>query len=96
MKALESDEAKKLFLKTLKLVLIGMLCLRTSGVYFIMITLDHELEKISDTPDDDLIQLAIDLFKINVGNGVPESLAKQQIMNSVPFNLFPLINDYLK
>lgn len=56
----------------------------------------HELEKISDTPDDALIQLAIDLFKINVEDGVPESLAKQQIMNSVPFNLFPLINDYLK
>ena len=42
------------------------------------------------------IVYGIDLFKINVGNGVPESLAKQQIMNSVPFNLFPLINDYLK
>lgn len=56
----------------------------------------HELEKISETPSDDLIQLAIDLYKINISNGVPESLARQQIMNSVPFNLFPLINDYLK
>ncbi len=56
----------------------------------------HELEKISDTPNDSLIQLAIDLFKINIENGIPESLARQQIMNSVPFNLFPLINDYLK
>ena len=56
----------------------------------------HELEKISNTPDDALIQLAIDLFKINIDNGIPESLARQQIMNSVPFNLFPLINDYLK
>tara|TARA_B110000879_G_scaffold141705_1_gene184489 strand:+ start:767 stop:2236 length:1470 start_codon:yes stop_codon:yes gene_type:complete len=93
--ALESDEAKKLFLKTLKLV--------ENNVPIDLILYNqnedpshHELEKISDTPDDDLIQLAIDLFKINVGNGVPESLAKQQIMNSVPFNLFPLINDYLK
>lgn len=56
----------------------------------------HELEKISETPSDDLIQLAIDLYKINISNGIPKSLAKQQIMNSVPFNLFPLINDYLK
>ena len=55
-----------------------------------------ELEKISETPNDDLIQLAIDLYKINISNGIPDSLAKQQIMNSVPFNLFPLINDYLK
>ena len=57
---------------------------------------NHELEKISETPSDELIQLAIDLFKINMENGIPESLARQQIMNSVPFNLFPLINDYLK
>lgn len=56
----------------------------------------HELEKVPEIPDDALIQLAIDLFKINIENGIPESLAKQQIMNSVPFNLFPLINDYLK
>ena len=57
---------------------------------------NHELEKISEIPDDALIQLAVELFKINIENGVPESLARQQIMNSVPFNLFPLINDYLK
>lgn len=57
---------------------------------------NHELEKNSEIPSDDLIKLAIDLFKINISKGVPESLAKQQIMNSIPFNLFPLINDYLK
>lgn len=56
----------------------------------------HELEKYSDTPSDDLINLAVDLFKIYVLQGIPESLAKQQIMGSTPFNLFPLINDYLK
>ncbi len=56
----------------------------------------HELEKINSAPSDDLIKLAIELFKINLSKGIPEDLAKQQIMNSVPFNLYPLINDYLR
>ncbi|MEO9256905.1 MAG: ATP-binding protein, partial [Crocinitomicaceae bacterium] len=56
----------------------------------------HELEKHSESPSDDLISLAVELYKINVSQGIPESLAKQQIMASTPFNLFPLINEYLK
>lgn len=56
----------------------------------------HELEKHSEIPSDDLLSLAIELYKIYVQQGIPESLAKQQIMSSTPFNLFPLINDYLK
>lgn len=56
----------------------------------------HELEKYSETPSDDLINLAIELFAIYVQQGIPESLAKHQIMNATPFNLFPLINNYLK
>jgi hypothetical protein len=56
----------------------------------------HELEKQIATPSDDLIKLAIELFKINIENGIPVDLASQQIMNSTPFNLFPLINNYLK
>lgn len=56
----------------------------------------HELEKQSKTPSDDLLNLAIELYKIYIQQGIPESLAKQQIMSSTPFNLFPLINDYLK
>lgn len=56
----------------------------------------HELEKHTQNPSDELISLAIELYKINISQGVPESLAKQQIMNATPFNLFPLINDYLK
>ena len=56
----------------------------------------HELEKHSETPSDDLLNLAVELYKIYVQQGIPESLAKQQIMFSTPFNLFPLINDYLK
>lgn len=56
----------------------------------------HELEKQTDKPTDDLINLAVELYKINVSQGVPKELAKQQIMSSTPFNLFPLINDYLK
>lgn len=93
--ALEIEGSKKIFSKTLKLI--------ESNIPIELILYNqnedpshHELEKISETPDDALIQLAIDLYKINIENGIPESLAKQQIMNSVPFNLFPLINDYLK
>jgi hypothetical protein len=56
----------------------------------------HELEKQSLAPSDDLINLAIEIYNINIGNGIPKELAVKQIMNSTPFNLFPLINDYLK
>jgi hypothetical protein len=56
----------------------------------------HELEKHSGTPSDELLNLAVELFKIYVQQGIPESLARQQIMSSTPFNLFPLINEYLK
>ena len=56
----------------------------------------HELEKHSEIPSEELINLAIELYKIYVSQGIPDSLAKQQIMNATPFNLFPLINDYLK
>lgn len=56
----------------------------------------HELEKQTDKPTDELINLAIEIYKINVSQGIPEALAKQQIMNATPFNLFPLINEYLK
>lgn len=55
----------------------------------------HELEKQTENPSDELINLAIELYKINISQGVPQSLAKQQIMNATPFNLFPLLNDYL-
>lgn len=95
VQALELEGSKKIFSKTLKLI--------ESNIPIDLILYNqnedpshHELEKIPETPDDALIQLAIDLFKINIENGIPESLARQQIMNSVPFNLFPLINDYLK
>jgi hypothetical protein len=56
----------------------------------------HELEKKSERPSDELINLAVELFEINVSQGVPKELAKQQIMNSVPFNLYPHIKEYLK
>jgi hypothetical protein len=56
----------------------------------------HELEKLPEQPSDELINLAIDLYKIHLSQGITESLARQQIMNAIPFNLFPLINDYLK
>lgn len=55
----------------------------------------HELEKQTDKPTDDLINLAVELYNINVKQGVPSELARQQIMSSTPFNLFPLINEYL-
>lgn len=56
----------------------------------------HELEKQNEKPTDDLINLAVELFKINVSRGIPKELAQQQIMSSTPFNLYPLINEYLK
>ena len=56
----------------------------------------HELEKQTEAPSDELIALAVELYKINVSQGIPENLAKQQIMSAIPFNLFPLINEYLK
>lgn len=56
----------------------------------------HELEKQNDKPKDDLINLAVEIYKINVSQGVPKELAQQQIMNSTPFNQFPIINEYLK
>jgi len=55
----------------------------------------HELEKQLQNPSDELINLAVELFRINISQGIPESLARQQIMNAAPFNLFPLLNDYL-
>ena len=56
----------------------------------------HELEKQNETPSDELIKLAVELYTINVSQGVPKELAQQQIMNSTPFNLYPLIIEYLK
>lgn len=56
----------------------------------------HEMEKHSVVPPDDLIKLAVELYNIQVSQGVPESLVRQQIMGSMPFNQFPIINDYLQ
>lgn len=56
----------------------------------------HELEKVADIPDDSLIHLAVELYKINLSQGIPEELARQQIISSIPFSLYPLINEYLK
>ena len=38
----------------------------------------------------------MELYDKNISKGVPRSLAKQEIMNATPFNLYPLINEYLK
>jgi hypothetical protein len=56
----------------------------------------HELEKATDKPSDELINLAVELFNINISQGIPKDLSRQQIMSAVPFSLFPLINEYLK
>lgn len=56
----------------------------------------HELEKQTETPSDELINLAVELYNIYISQGIPKSLAQQQIMIATPFNLFPLINEYLK
>jgi len=54
------------------------------------------IEKQTEKPSDDLINLAVELFKINVLQGIPEEIARQQILSATPFNLYPLINEYLK
>lgn len=56
----------------------------------------HELEKSDELPSDELINLAVELYEIYLNQGITVNLAKQQIMNSTPFNLFPLIENYLK
>jgi hypothetical protein len=56
----------------------------------------HELEKQTEIPSKALVDLAVELYKINVSQGVSKELAKQQIMSSTPFNLYPLINESLK
>ena len=92
---LESDKENKLFQKALKLIeenipLELILYNQNENPSF------HELESIPEIPSDDLIKLALELFNIYIAQGVPANLAKQQIMFATPFNLFPLINDYLK
>jgi hypothetical protein len=91
---LDSEKENKLFSKALKLIeenipLELILYNQNENPSF------HELESIPEIPSDDLIQLAVELYKIYIIQGVPENLAKQQIMNSTPFNSFPLINNYL-
>jgi len=91
---IESEKENKLFSKALKLIeenipLELILYNQNENPSF------HELESIPEIPSDDLIKLAIELYKIYTIQGIPENLAKQQIMNSTPFNIFPLINDYL-
>jgi hypothetical protein len=56
----------------------------------------HELEKQTDTPSDELVKLAVELFRINLTQGIPTELARQQIMSAIPFSLYPLINESLK
>jgi len=91
---IEGEKSNKLFSKALKLI--------EENIPLELILYNqnedpslHELEKVSEIPSDELIQLAIEIYTIYKEQGIPQSLAKQQIMNSVPFNLFPLINDYL-
>ena len=56
----------------------------------------HELEKQTEIPSQALIDLAVELYQINLQQEVPNELARQQIMSAVPFSLYPLINEYLK
>lgn len=95
IRLIEYNKDNKLFLKAIKLIeenipLELILYNQNENPSF------HELENIPETPSDDLIKLAVELYNIYITQGIPENLAKQQIMNAAPFNLFPLINDYLK
>lgn len=55
----------------------------------------HESKKMSEIPSDELISLAVDIYKIQIAQGVPNQLAKSQIMQAAPFFNYPLISDYL-
>jgi len=56
----------------------------------------HESEKFNEIPNDHIVTIAIELYNMNISQGVPSDFAKQQIMSSSPFNLYPIILDYLK
>ena len=95
IKALLDKEKTKLFQKALKLleenVPIELILSNQNEDPSL-----HELEKQTDKPTDELINLAMELYNIHISQGVPASLARQQIMNATPFNLYPLINEYLR
>ena len=95
IKALLDTEKTKLFQKALKLleenVPIELILSNQNEDPSL-----HELEKQTDKPTDELINLAMELYNIHISQGVPASLARQQIMNATPFNLYPLINEYLR
>jgi hypothetical protein len=57
---------------------------------------NHELEKISAVPSDALINLAKQLYDMDISRGTAPGLAADQLMNSIPFNQFPLIREYLQ
>ncbi len=56
----------------------------------------HEAEKPGEVPPEHTIQLARELYLMNVEQGVPKEMAKRQIMASIPFNRYSIILDYLK
>lgn len=56
----------------------------------------HESEKFNEIPNDHIVTIAVELYNMNISQGVPTDFAKQQIMSSSPFNLYPIILDYLK
>ena len=55
----------------------------------------HESEKFNEIPNEHIIKVAIDLYKMKILDGVPDEFARQQIITSTPFNLYPIILDYL-
>lgn len=93
--ALESDTGSKIISKTIKLIEENI------PIELILYNQNedsahHEMEKLSAIPSDPLIALARDLFAINIAQGVSLEMAVSQIMNSVPFNQYPLIKEHLK
>jgi len=88
-------EGQKLFLRSLKLIEDNI----PLELIFFNHNEDpsqHEAERPGEIPSDALIQLAAELYQISIAQSVPANLAASQIMNAVPFNQFPLIQDYLK
>ena len=55
----------------------------------------HELRKQEDTPDKDLINLAKNLVKVFVTEGLSHEQGIKMLLNIEPFNLFPVLHEYL-
>lgn len=55
----------------------------------------HELRKQKETPDKDIIDLAKNLYHTYIKSGRSKNQALKMVLNIEPFNLFPVLHEYL-